>query len=101
MANAALSQSSSAPLVGHIEMYCLFTGKEISAVFGSEQFEEITESLLNVLVITVTKPNKKFKFNRFYNRLKKKGFIIYPGKMAKRVTSGQPKLKADSGRLKK
>jgi hypothetical protein len=32
-----------------------------------QSFEEITESLLNVLVITVTKPNKKFKFNRYTN----------------------------------
>jgi 2-aminoethylphosphonate-pyruvate transaminase len=37
-----------------------------------------------IIVTFISPTDKKFKFNRFYSHLKKKGFIIYPGKMAKR-----------------
>jgi len=45
----------------------------------------LPSSVQTPIIVTFISPSdKKFKFNRFYNRLKKKGFIIYPGKMAKR-----------------
>ena len=45
----------------------------------------LPRSVQTPIIVTFISPSdKKFKFNRFYNYLKKKGFIIYPGKMAKR-----------------
>jgi len=45
----------------------------------------LPKSVQTPIIVTFISPtDKKFKFDRFYNYLKKKGFIIYPGKMAKR-----------------
>ena len=37
-----------------------------------------------IIVTFISPTDKKFNFEKFYQKLKKSGFIIYPGKMAKR-----------------
>lgn len=43
MVSTALDQSNTNALLGQVEAYCVFSGKAVTQVLNSEQFEQITE----------------------------------------------------------
>jgi hypothetical protein len=48
MADTALDQSNTNALLGQVEAYCVFTGKDVSHVLNGEEFEQVIEGERNL-----------------------------------------------------